>query len=74
MDIQSQIDFLKISGSVLPPGSAEEIADTMQLMSAVCEAAKLVAKSDLEMCLITDANCLDRMKQALADLEKSSVA
>jgi hypothetical protein len=38
-DIREQIEFLRISGSVLPPGSAEEIADTLeQLVDAEKEA------------------------------------
>ena len=33
-EIREQIKFLRISGSVLPPGSAEEIADSMEKMLA----------------------------------------
>ena len=35
--IREQIEFLKISGSVLPRGSAEQIADTMEKLLAVVE-------------------------------------
>ena len=38
--IRDQIEFLKISGSVLPPGSAEKMADTMEKLLAVYEAAR----------------------------------
>ena len=46
-DIQSQIDYLRISGSVLPMGVCEEVADTMEKMLAVVEAARGVRK---QMC------------------------
>ena len=42
-DIREQIEFLKISGSVLPVGSAEKIAGTMEnLLSVALVADRLL--------------------------------
>ena len=40
MNIQEQIEFLRISGSVFPVGSAEQIADTMERLNAVYRVLK----------------------------------
>ena len=39
-DIREQIEFLKISGSVLPMGFAEKIAGSLEKLLAVLEAAQ----------------------------------
>jgi hypothetical protein len=71
MDIQSQIDDLcrratDSYGGFLPAGKCGEIANTMQLMLAVCGAATMVHRMDD----VKHGEC--PVCDALAALEKSS--
>ena len=70
--IREQIKFLKISGSVLPQGSAcEEIVNTMEAMLKVVEAAKEI---DAKRYWGTPPNNLQQnLKQALANLKGEGV-
>lgn len=71
MDIQSQINMLNDVGDDNPLGDAMcgQLADTMQLMLAVCGASRQACE-----CVTHDSvqRCLDIVRGHLADLDKSS--
>ena len=71
MNIQEQIEFLKISGSVLPVGSAEKISDSLEKLEAVYEATIDERRSRVTSDRTWQAEAYNTLTDAIAAVQTS---